>query len=196
MLRCKKLHRVVCDKVCTCIAGSTICTSCEAGKFATPVVTMSGTTLCQSSIIGTYTYLQESDGRPAYVKADNTRFLFYLPAISVWVIGSNLGVNNGAAYVGSSAADALTIVGTWKELCGGAWNSSAGVSLSQTGSSACTSCEAGKFSAVVGATVGTCSKCAAGKYQSTAGVESVCVRGQGGLVGKERCSSRPCQSLT
>ena len=27
------MHRVVCDKVCTYIAGSSVCTSCDAGKF-------------------------------------------------------------------------------------------------------------------------------------------------------------------
>ena len=32
-MRCKNLHRVVCDKVCTYIAGSSVCTSCDAGKF-------------------------------------------------------------------------------------------------------------------------------------------------------------------
>ena len=44
------------------------------------------------------------------------------------------------------------------------------------GSTVCTSCDAGKFSAAVGAsTVGTCSNCDAGKYSATAGVESVWV---------------------
>ena len=27
------MYRVVCDKVCTYIAGSSVCTSCDAGKF-------------------------------------------------------------------------------------------------------------------------------------------------------------------
>ena len=27
------MHRVVCDKVCTYIAGSSVCTSCDAGKY-------------------------------------------------------------------------------------------------------------------------------------------------------------------
>ena len=47
----------------------------------------------------------------------------------------------------------------------------------------CAECEAGKYSAAVGATaVNTCSDCGAGKYQENAGVDSVCVRGREGKV--------------
>ena len=50
-------------------------------------------------------------------------------------------------------------------------------SVAGSGATACTDCDAGKFSAAVGASVAsTCADCEAGKYQLTAGVASVWVR--------------------
>ena len=40
------MHRVVCDKVCTYIAGSSVCTSCDAGKYSTTT----GATVANSCI--------------------------------------------------------------------------------------------------------------------------------------------------
>jgi hypothetical protein len=42
-------------------------------------VTISGTTLCTSSITGTYTYLQETEDRPSYASADKSKFLYFSP---------------------------------------------------------------------------------------------------------------------
>jgi len=51
--RCKNLHRVVCDKVCTYIAGATVCFSCEAGKFS-GLTAQTSWTSCTDGAAGKY----------------------------------------------------------------------------------------------------------------------------------------------
>ena len=107
---------------------------------ATPAprsVTINGI-LCTSSITGTYTYLEETEGRSSYTSAGNSKFLYFSPkgrlyGIWRWVIGGTLGLDGDQfAYVDSNASDVLGIVETWKEDCSGAWTSSPGMSVSAT----------------------------------------------------------------
>jgi hypothetical protein len=101
-------------------------------------VTISGTALCTSSITGTYTYLQETEDRPSYASADNSKLLYFSPkgrqyGIWRWVIGGTLGLDgNTLAYVDSNATDVSMIVEMWKEYCNDAWTSSTGMHVSAT----------------------------------------------------------------
>ena len=88
-------------------------------------IIISGTALCTSGITGQYTYLEETEGRPSYASADNSKFLYFSPkgrlyGIWRWTIGGTLGLDgNTYAYVDSNAADASEIVRAWQKYCGG-----------------------------------------------------------------------------
>ena len=59
-------------------------------------------TLCQSSLNGRYTYLQQWDGRPAY--ADASIFLYYNSGLGHWYMSSTLGATSVNAFASSSAS--------------------------------------------------------------------------------------------
>jgi hypothetical protein len=116
---------------------TTLCVLPSVVVAAPRSVTINGT-LCTSSITGTYTYLKETEGRPSYASAVNSKFLYFSPkgrldGIWRWVIGGTLGLDgNTNAYVDSNAEDVSGIVETWEEYCSGAWTSSTGMSVSAT----------------------------------------------------------------
>jgi len=157
-------------------SGSTACRDCPAGKYGQNIITVEEP-LCQTSIIGTYTYFQEWEGRPAFALADESKFLYSLPANSRWYIGSTLGSTTVNAYVDSSAENALNIAGTWKEWCSEAWTSSASLSLGrpETGmNETCLDCEAGEYADLTG--LSACKQCAVGKYSLESAIE--CLSGE------------------
>jgi len=91
-------------------------------------VAVSGT-LCQSSLEGLYEYLQQWGDKPAYVKTDGSRFIYYLSSYGKWYFSDTLGSTTINARVVSSAEDVLDIVATWQEYCNNDWTDSGGLAL-------------------------------------------------------------------
>jgi hypothetical protein len=199
MLRCNKLHRVMCDTVCTHIAGSTICSSCEAGKYSTTTGATTAST-CLNCGVNTYSSTVGASANSSCNDCpSNSQSVSGSTALSSCVCNLGFTGPNGGTCSACAAGKYKIATGN-----AGCTDCSAGKYLTTTGAtvaSSCVNCDAGKFSAAVGATtvgtcsncqagtfsavvgattVGTCSNCAAGTYQSTAGVESVCVRGREG----------------
>ena len=78
--------------------------------------------LCHSHLQGTYTYAQQSGGRPAFVSADGVYFLYYLPDSSKWMISNDMGANDGYAYTKSFDPQSGTrAFAGWFEFCWNEW---------------------------------------------------------------------------
>ena len=127
MLRCKKLHRVVCDKVCTYIAGSTICTSCVAGKYLVATNDPLSPFVCADCWAGKYS---AADASTVCTECEAGKFSGAVGASTVDTC-SNCQAGKFSGSTSQTSAASCTI-------CGGG-------TYSLAGAANCTNCEAGKY---------------------------------------------------
>jgi hypothetical protein len=106
-----------------------LCLACAPGSFkpvaGAYILEIDGAT-CQSSLKTRYQYVQQWDGKPAYVSVDRTKFLYHVEASGLWIIGAGpLGSTIGLLrYITSTPAHDVPASG-WQESCSGSWVPSA-----------------------------------------------------------------------
>ena len=146
---------------------------CNAGYRGRRIIIISNT-FCQSYIQDTYIYFQHWEDRPAYRSIDMTKFIFFYPSKSHWIIGPTPGVDSAWAYISSNAEDPSNIV-LWNEWCGSTWSNKTSLMLQwYDNHTTCIICEAGKYSA---ANASICTNCGVNTYSTTTGATeaSTCV---------------------
>jgi len=172
-------------------------------------------TLCDHSIAQGFTYLQEYQGRSAYVSTTDDKFAYFFDW--AWFMGPTLGSTSVNAYAVSTVQDISSVEG-WKEYCNGGWTISgltlqivdsrpsgecvecpAGTYADTPGSSACTNCPTDTYQNVVSSSV--CTMCAANASSPAGSVEaSACACNLGyvgdGSAGCIACAPGKSRSMT
>jgi len=166
------LHRVVCDQERIYIAGSTVCTSCDAGKYKAAAGV---NTACDACVAGKYKTVAGVN-----LDCDNCVAGKFSAAVGATVASTcatctagkvSSGTLDGIWPRGSTVCYSCYWPGTFSDagasVCA---DCAAGkYTLANSGSSVCFKCDAGKYLTTTG-----CVECGAGKYKAAAGINTAC----------------------
>ena len=104
---------------------------------------------CQWDLNIIFNYVQQHDGKPAYV-GNNKYYIYYLLEFGRWYVGDSLGSNTVRVRISSAANDVPT--SGWQEFCGSPSGWTDSELVVDSGAARCTDCSAGKYSPTAGAT--------------------------------------------